>query len=139
MTIFQNADRRWVYHDGSTYRYFNSQQEAEKMAQYSTIGETSAEVEIAAIITIELLPQLRNALLQLSSLQMAWHANDIDALVAAAAESNGTVAGLPVEAWQAWAAVFPALQTWLNTPLDGGKITPAAILLRRYTRKELNA
>lgn len=108
------------------------------MAQYSTIGETAAEIEIAATITGELLPQLRNALLLVSALQMAWEANNIGAVVEQAAENDGAVAGLPVEAWQSWAAVFPALQAWLNTPLEGSKITPAAILLRRYTRKEVN-
>lgn len=122
-------------------------------ASYSTIGETPAEVEIAATVTGEILPQLRSALTALSSLKMAWYANEIpaaiDAAQAAAAEiaaateeepttlteADTLIAGLPVSAWIAWGAVLSGLETWLSTPLEGLNVTPTAVLAKRYTRK----
>jgi hypothetical protein len=155
MTVFQNSTSRWVYHaaDTGAYHYFNSQQEAEKMAAYNTIGETPAEYEIAATVTGALLPQLRDALLALQSLKMAWYANAIPEMIetagaaaaeiAAATEEEPTtlteadtlIAGLPVSAWIAWGAVLTGLETWLSTPLEGLNVTPTAVLAKRYTRK----
>lgn len=154
MTIFQNSTGRWVHHDEATneYHYFDSQQEAERMATYSTIGETPAEHEIAATVTGALLPQLRDALLALQSLKMAWYANDIPAMIDAAlaaqteiaaatedepttlTEADTLIAGLPVSAWVAWGAVLQGLEVWLNTPIEGLNVTPTAILMKRYTR-----
>jgi hypothetical protein len=152
-TIFQNSTGRWVYHDGSTYQYFDSQEAAEMAEITSTIGETPAEVEIAATVTGEILPQLRSALLALSALKMAWYANDIpaaidaalaaQAAIAAATEEEPTaatvadtlIAGLPVSAWIAWGAVLQGLEVWLNTPIEGLNTTPTAILAKRYTRR----
>jgi len=152
MTVFQNSAGLWVYHDGSTYQYFYTQEAAQMAASTSMIGETPAEVEIAATVTGEILPQLRSALLALSALKMAWYANEIpaaidDALeaqaaIAAATEEEPTtltdadtlIAGLPVAAWVAWGAVLSSLEVWLNTPLDGLNVTPTAILMKRYTR-----
>lgn len=45
------------------------------MAAYNTISETQVGVEIAATVTGSLLPQLRDALLALQALKMAWYAN----------------------------------------------------------------
>lgn len=155
MTIFQNSTGRWVYHDAATgaYSYFDNQQEAERMAAYNTIGETPAEYEIAATVTGALLPQLRDALLALQALKMAWYANAIpemiDAALAAQAEiaaateeqpttlteADTLIAGLPVHNWVAWGAVLTGLETWLNTPIEGLNVTPTAILAKRYTRK----
>lgn len=119
----------------------------------SSIGETPAEVEIAATVTIEILPQLRSALLSLSALKMAWYANEIpaaidaalaaQAAIAAATEEEPTtateadtlIAGLPVHNWVAWGAVLSGLETWLSTPLEGLNVTPTAVLAKRYTRK----
>ena len=152
MTLFQNSIGRWVVHDGSTYFYFNSQQEAEMSSALQSIGETPAEVEIAATVTGEILPQLRSALLALSSLKMAWYANEIPAIIEAAlaaqaeiaaateeqpttlTEADTLIAGLPVAAWIAWGAVLNSLEAWLNTPLDGMNVTPTAILMKRYTK-----
>lgn len=152
MTIFQNSTGLWVYHDGSTYQYFYTQEAAQMAASTSVIGETPAEVEIAATVTGEILPQLRSALLALSALKMAWYANEIPAAIdaalaaqaeiAAATEEEPTtatvadtlIAGLPVSAWLAWGAVLNSLEVWLNTPLDGLMTTPTAILMKRYTR-----
>lgn len=154
MTIFQNSTGRWVYHDPATgtYHYFDTEEAAQMAASYSTIGETPAEVEIAATVTGGILPQLRSALTALSSLKMAWYANEIpaaiDAAQAAAAEiaaateeepttltdADTLIAGLPVAAWVAWGAVLQGLEVWLNTPLDGLNVTPTAILMKRYTR-----
>ena len=72
MTIFQNALGRWVYHDGQTYQYFDTQEAAQMAENYQIVGETPAEYEIAATVTGALLPQLRDALLALQSLKMAW-------------------------------------------------------------------
>ena len=117
-----------------------------------SIGETPAEVEIAATVTGEILPQLRSALLALSSLKMAWYANEIPAIIEAAlaaqaeiaaateeqpttlTEADTLIAGLPVAAWIAWGAVLNSLEAWLNTPLDGMNVTPTAILMKRYTK-----
>jgi len=153
MTIFQNSTGAWVYHDGATYYYFDSQEAAQMAADVSMIGETPAEVEIAATVTIEILPQLRSALLSLSALKMAWYANEIpaaidaalaaQAAIAAATEEEPTtateadtlIAGLPVHNWVAWGAVLSGLETWLSTPLEGLNVTPTAVLAKRYTRK----
>jgi len=155
MTIFRNSTGRWAYHDPTTgtYQYFDTEEEAQMAASYSTIGETPAEVEIAATVTGEILPQLRSALIALSSLKMAWYANAIpemiDAALAAQAEiaaateeepttlteADTLIAGLPVHNWVAWGAVLTGLETWLNTPLEGLNVTPTAVLAKRYTRK----
>lgn len=155
MTILQNSVGRWVYRndaDGS-YQIFSTEREA-RMAelQQTTIGEIPAEIEIAHTVTGELLPQLRSALLAMSALKLAWHANGISEMIAdaqaaqaeidaATPENPAThtagdtqIAGLPASAWIGWGAVLTSLETWLNTPLDGTNTTPTTVLMRRYTR-----
>lgn len=106
------------------------------MATYSTIGETPAEVEIAATVTGALLPQLREALLALQALKMAWYANGIPEMIeSATADSEALIAGFPAATWAAWGTVFTSLEEWLNTPLPDTKLTPLAVLSRRYTRR----
>jgi hypothetical protein len=85
---------------------------------------------------------------------MAWHANEIPALIEAAqeaaaelmaatpenpasvTEADTLIAGLPFTAWEAWGAVLASLEQWLNTPLEGVGATPMAILSRKYVLKE---
>lgn len=82
-----------------------------------------------------MLPQLRQALLALSALEMTWYANGIDAMIEKLAEEEAaTLAGFPIAAWQSWSAVFRALKLWLNAPIDEIKSTPTAILMRRYSK-----
>jgi hypothetical protein len=137
MTIFRNSTGRWAYHDPTTgtYQYFDTEEEAQMAASYSTIGETPAEVEIAATVTGEILPQLRSALIALSSLNMAWYAAATEEEPTTLTEADTLIAGLPVHNWVAWGAVLTGLETWLNTPLEGLNVTPTAVLAKRYTRK----
>lgn len=153
MTVFQNSLGVWVLHDGQTYQYFDTEQGARMAEQLQIVGETPAEYEIAATVTGRLLPQLRDALLALTSLKMAWYANEIPAMIEAAlaaiseiaeateetpttlTEADTLIAGLPVSAWIAWGAVLTSLEDWLNTPLEGVAATPTAILAKRYTRR----
>ena len=106
--------------------------------QQTAIGEIPAEIEIAHTVTAELLPQLRSALLAMSALKLAWHANGIPEMIADAQAAQTVedtqIAGLPVSAWVGWGAVLTSLETWLNTPLDGTNTTPTTVLMRRYTR-----
>lgn len=153
MTIFQNSTGRWVYHDGQTYQYFDTEQGARMAEQLQIVGETPAEYEIAATVTGSLLPQLRDALLALQALKMAWYANGIPEMIEAAmaaqaeidaateekpttlTEADTLIAGLPVQNWAAWGAVFAGLEEWLNAPLAGLNVPPTAVLAKRYTRK----
>lgn len=123
------------------------------MAAYHTISETQVGVEIAATVTGSLLPQLRDALLALQALKMAWYANGIPEMIEAAmaaqaeidaateekpttlTEADTLIAGLPVQNWAAWGAVFAGLEEWLNAPLAGLNVPPTAVLAKRYTRK----
>jgi hypothetical protein len=153
VTIFQNALGLWTLHDGAAYQYFDSEMEARMAEALQNIGEEPAEITIARTVTQDLLPQLRAALLALTALKMAWHANEIPALIEAAqeaaaellaatpenpasvTEADTLIAGLPFQAWQAWGAVLTSLEQWLNTPLDGVGATPMAILSKKYVRK----
>lgn len=151
--IFQNSRGFWVLHDGAAYRYFESEQEA-KMAEITTaLAEQPAEYEIAATVIGDVLPQLRQALLALQALKMAWYANGIPEMIEAAmaaqaeidaateekpttlTEADTLIAGLPVQNWAAWGAVFAGLEEWLNAPLAGLNVPPTAVLAKRYTRK----
>lgn len=153
MTVFRNSTGRWVYHDGEHYQFFETEQEARMIEEIGGIGEAPAEVEIAATVTGSLLPQLRDALLALQALKMAWYANGIPEMIEAAmaaqaeidaateekpttlTEADTLIAGLPVQNWAAWGAVFAGLEEWLNAPLAGLNVPPTAVLAKRYTRK----
>lgn len=127
MTIFQNSIGRWALHDGATYQYFESEQEAKMAEMTNALAEQPAEYEIAAAVVGDVLPQLRQALLE-----MTWYANGIDAMIEKLAEEEAaTLAGSPIAALQSWSAVFRALKLWLNAPIDETGTTPAK-LMRRY-------
>lgn len=128
--IFQNSIGLWALHDGATYRYFNTEQEAKMAEMTSALSEQPAEYEIAAAVVGDVLPQLRQALLE-----MTWYANGIDAMIEKLAEEEAaTLAGSPIAALQSWSAVFRALKLWLNAPIDEIKSTPTTILMRRYNQ-----
>lgn len=133
--IFQNSRGFWVLHDGATYQYFESEQEAKMAEMTNALAEQPAEYEIAATVIGDVLPHLRQALLALVELEMTWYANGIDVTIEKlAADENATLAGLPISAWMAWSAVFQSLNQWLNTPIDAIKTTPTRVLMRRYNK-----
>ena len=96
-------------------------------------GEVSAEQEIAATITRQLLPQLRKALADLNAMQQTWHVNGLPDKITAAAAADELLAGFPATTWGAWGEGLNLLQTFLSEeqPTLGGA-TVGQILLTRY-------
>lgn len=95
------------------------------------LSELPAEVEVAQA-AIALLRELRPILASLGTLQTTWHANNIPALVEAAALAGQPLAGHTAAAWQAWGTVFTELQLWLSTPIASIGKTPLQVLMTRY-------
>lgn len=95
-------------------------------------GEEAAELEIAGLIVTQILPNLRSYLATLRGMQETWHANGMDAKIAAAAAAETTLAGHAPAVWLQWATVFNNLQAWLQTPIEEIDTAPAAVLLKRY-------
>lgn len=102
------------------------------------LSELPAEVEVAQA-AIALLRELRPILASLGTLQTTWHANDIPALVEAAAQAGEPLAGHTAAAWQAWGTVFTELQVWLSTPIASIGKTPLQVLMTRYVAQEVAA
>ena len=51
MTVFQNSLGVWVLHDGSSYRYFQSEQEARIAMAAMNVSEQLLEIELAQTIS----------------------------------------------------------------------------------------
>jgi hypothetical protein len=102
------------------------------------LSELPAEVEVATA-TISFLRELRPILASLGTLQTTWHANNIPALVEAAALAGEPLAGHPAVSWQAWGTVFTELQVWLSTPIASIGKTPLQVLMTRYVAQEVAA
>lgn len=133
MTIFQNSLGRWVFYDGDTYQYFDTQQEAQMAMIATAVSEQPIEAELAARITGELLPQLRALFAAMTTMQLDWRDNEMSAIIEKAAQSQQTIAGFPAENWVLWGATFNALQAWLETENEAlGGVTPRQVLMRRY-------
>ena len=60
MTVFQNSLGVWVVHDGTGYRYFQSEQEARQAMAALNVSEQPLEMEFVQAIVGEFLPNLRN-------------------------------------------------------------------------------
>lgn len=89
--------------------------------------------ELAARITGELLPTLRQTYLDMAATEVEWQEKTFQAALANAAETGALLAGFDAATWQRWGVLMLALQTFLDTPiaqLDGE--TPKDALLQRY-------
>lgn len=128
MTIFQNSLGVWVLHDGSDYRYFQSEQEARRAMAILNVSEQPLEVEFAQTIVGEFLPNLRKLYLAMAAMQVQWQDEEFQAALAETA-----LAGHAAADWERWGVVFTELQTWLATPIASIEATPLQVLMRRYT------
>jgi hypothetical protein len=102
------------------------------------LSELPAEVEVATTV-LKFLQELRPILASLGAMQTTWHANDIPAMVEAAALAEQPLAGHDAASWLAWGTVFTELQTWLVTPIASIQATPLQVLMKRYTAQEVQA
>ena len=133
MTVFQNSLGVWVVHDGSDYRYFQSEQEARVAMAALNVSEQPLEVEFVQTIVGEFLPNLRKLYLAMVAMQVQWQDEDFQAALAEAALSGETLAGFPATTWAAWGNALLALQGFLEAPQAtlGGE-TMRTVLMRRY-------
>jgi hypothetical protein len=130
--IWQSAGYWYVNNNGVEYQ-FNSEQEARRAMEAMEASEQPIEAELAKKITGELLPQLRKLFAEMSAMQLAWHDNDVSALIERCARNNQTLVGFSPETWALWGATFQALQRWLETENESlGGVRPRTILMKRY-------
>ena len=133
MTVFQNSLGVWVLHDGTGYRYFQSEQEARRAMAILNVSEQPLEVEFAQTIVGEFLPNLRKLYLAMVAMQIQWQDEDFQAALAEAALSGETLAGFPATTWAAWGNALLALQGFLEAPQEAlGGATMKTVLMRRY-------
>jgi len=133
MTVFQNALGRWVFHDGETYQYFDSEQEARTAMAVSTVSEQPLEVEFVQTIVSEFFPALRKLYLAMVAMQVQWQDEEFQAALAAAALSETPLAGYSAATWQKWGTALLLLQGFLEVEQAtlGGE-TMRTVLMRRY-------
>ena len=133
MTVFQNSLGVWVLHDGSDYRYFQSEQEARVAMAALNVSEQPLEVEFAQTIVGEFLPNLRKLYLAMVAMQIQWQDEDFQAALAEAALSGETLAGFPATTWATWGQALLLLQGFLEAEQAtlGGE-TMRTVLMRRY-------
>ena len=133
MTVFQNSLGVWVLHDGSVYRYFQSEQEARRAMAILNVSEQPLEVEFAQTIVGEFLPNLRKLYLAMVAMQVQWQDEEFQAALAEAALSETPLAGYPAATWQKWGNALLALQGFLEAPQEAlGGATMKTVLMRRY-------
>ena len=133
MTIFQNSLGVWVVHDGTGYRYFQSEQEARQAMAALNVSEQPLEMEFVQAIVGEFLPNLRKLYLAMVAMQVQWQDEDFQAALAEAALSGETLAGFPATTWAAWGNALLALQRFLEAPQEAlGGATMKTVLMRRY-------
>lgn len=138
MTVFQNSLGVWVMHDGTGYRYFQSEQEARIAMAVSSVSEQPLEVEFVQTIVGEFLPNLRKLYLAMVAMQVQWQDEEFQAALAEAALSGATLAGFPAATWAAWGNALLALQEFLEAPQDAlGGATMKTVLMRRYVAQEV--
>ena len=118
MTVFQNSLGVWVLHDGTGYRYFQSEQEARQAMAALNVSEQPLEVEFVQTIVGEFLPNLRKLYLAMAAMQVQWQDEDFQAALAEAALSGETLAGFPATTWAAWGNALLALQGFLEAPQE---------------------
>jgi hypothetical protein len=133
MSMFQNSLGVWVLHDGTGYRYFQSEQEARVAMAALNVSEQPLEVEFVQTIVGEFLPNLRKLYLAMAAMQVQWQDEDFQAALAEAALSGETLAGFPATTWAAWGNALLALQGFLEAPQEAlGGATMKTVLMRRY-------
>ena len=139
MDIWQSAGYWYVNDNGNEYQ-FDTEQEARTFAMATEVSEKPIEAELAARITGELLPKLRELFAAMSAMQLAWQDNEMSAIIESAAESQESVVGFSPDTWATWGATFQALQAWLETenPALGGA-KPRTVLMRRYVAQAVQA
>ena len=133
MTIFQNSLGVWVLHDGSDYRYFQSEQEARVAMAALNVSEQPLEMEFVQAIVGEFLPNLRKLYLAMVAMQVQWQDEEFQAALATAALSETPLAGYPAATWQKWGTALLLLQAFLEAEQAtlGGE-TMRTLLMRRY-------
>lgn len=133
MSMFQNSLGVWVLHDGTGYRYFQSEQEARVAMAALNVSEQPLEVEFVQTIVGEFLPNLHKLYLAMAAMQVQWQDEDFQAALAEAALSGETLAGFPATTWAAWGNALLALQGFLEAPQEAlGGATMKTVLMRRY-------
>ncbi len=133
MSFFQNSLGVWVLHDGTGYRYFQSEQEARQAMAALNVSEQPLEVEFVQTIVGEFLPNLRKLYLAMVAMQVQWQDEDFQAALAEAALSGETLAGFPATTWAAWGNALLALQGFIEAPQEAlGGATMKTVLMRRY-------
>ena len=133
MSMFQNSLGVWVLHDGTGYRYFQSEQEARVAMAALNVSEQPLEVEFVQTIVGEFLPNLRKLYLAMAAMQVQWQAEDFQAALAEAALSGETLAGFPATTWAEWGNALLGLQGFLEAPQEAlGGATMKTVLMRRY-------
>lgn len=133
MTVFQNALGRWVFHDGETYQYFNSEQEARNAMAVSTVSEQPLEIEFVQVIVSDFFPALRKLYLAMVAMQVQWQDEEFQAALVAAAQAGTPLAGYSAATWQKWGTALILLQQFLEVEQAtlGGE-TMRTVLMRRY-------
>ena len=127
MTVFQNSLGVWVLHDGSSYRYFQSEQEARQAMAAMNVSEQPLEIELAQTIVGELLPRLRELYKAMIALQVDWHDAQFQAALATAATNGTLLAGFPAAVWADWGQAFLYIQQALDAEVAalGGRSVEA--------------
>ena len=133
MTVFQNSLGVWVLHDGTGYRYFQSEQEARIAMAAMNVSEQPLEIELAQTIVGVLLPRLRELYKAMIALQVDWNDEQFQAALATAATNGTLLAGFPAAVWADWGQAFLYIQQALDAEVAalGGK-TARQILTQRY-------
>ena len=133
MIVFQNSLGRWVFHDGSEYFYFDSEQEARIAMAISTVSEQPLEIEFVQRIVGEFLPGLRALYLAMVAMQVQWQDEEFQAALASAAQAGTPLAGYPAATWATWGQALLLLQGFLEAEQAtlGGE-TMRTVLMRRY-------
>ena len=133
MTVFQNSLGVWVLHDGSGYRYFQSEQEARVAMAALKVSEQPLEMEFVQAIVGEFLPNLRKLYLAMVAMQVQWQDEEFQAALASAAQAGTPLAGYPAATWATWGQALLLLQGFLEAEQAtlGGE-TMRTVLMRRY-------
>ncbi len=133
MHIYQSAGGDWIFFDGVDKHRFDTEQEARLAMAAMEASEKSIEAELAAKITGELLPKLRELFAAMTAMQLAWQDNEMSAIIADAAQAQTAIVGFSPETWALWGETFNALQGWLETENAAlGGVKPRTVLMRRY-------
>jgi hypothetical protein len=132
MSIYQDANDKWIFFDGATKHHFDTEREARRamaIAEQKT-GEQEIIEQANALI-----PVLRDAFMRLQALHNLWVVEDVSGTILKHQETGEDIADHPLAYWQALGTVFTGLLKFMETPLDPIKQTPNQVLTRRNWRK----